>query len=272
MRLADWGHRLKRRVRRSLAPRLAGSFTAHSAPPPQQGVAFTLPPEAPDSVVASNEHGAYCVPRSSLHRPVARTILDARVWEPKTLDLVRSADANGDIVHAGTFFGDFIPALARSRELGAIVWAFEPNRENYRCAGITVALNGLENVVLTHAGLSAKSDTALLATSDRRGVPLGGGSRLMRDRTGAQGLRNEQVNLVAVDDVVSEDRAVAVIQLDVEGHEQEALAGAMHTIERCRPLIVLETLPAQSWIGEHLAPLGYRLAGTVDANTIMRPT
>ena len=58
-------------------------------------------------------------------------ILDARVWEPDTLDLARGVDPAGDVVHAGTFFGDFIPALARSRAPGALVWAFEPNRESY---------------------------------------------------------------------------------------------------------------------------------------------
>lgn len=272
MRLVGWGHRLKREVRRLRARRRrTDAFTARSTSRPQD-VAVTLPADAPDSVVASNEHGAYCVPRSSLHRPVSRAILDARVWEPRTLDLVRGTDADGDIVHAGTFFGDFIPALARSRELGAVVWAFEPNRENYECARITIELNGLENVTLSHAGLDERGGAALLATSDGKGLALGGGSRLLCDPSRAQGLSNEEVNLVAIDDVVSSDRRVAVIQLDVEGHEREALTGAMHTIERCRPLIVLETLPPESWIAEHLAPLGYRVAGTVDANTIVLPS
>lgn len=210
------------------------------------------------------------MPRSSLHRPVARTILDARVWESKTLDLVRGGAPAGDIVHAGTFFGDFIPALARSRRDGGLVWAFEPNQESYSCAAVTIELNSLENVVLTHAGLSAHSETALLATSDRKGVYLGGGSRLVDDPSAVDGVRNEQVNLVAIDDVVSADRNIVVIQLDVEGHEQSALSGAMRTIERCRPLLVLETAPPASWIAQHLTPLGYSVAGTVDANTIVR--
>lgn len=67
--------------------------------------------------------------------------------------------------------------MARSREAGALVWAFEPSRENYECARITIMLNGLENVVLSHAGLDVKSGTALLATSDRAGLPLDGSSR-----------------------------------------------------------------------------------------------
>ena len=232
--------------------------------------AVVLPAELPDGVLASNQHGSYCVPRSSLHRPVSLTVIDARVWESATLDLMRAADPERDIVHAGTFFGDFIPALARSREGDAKVWAFEPSRENYDCARITVLLNSLENVVLSHAGLDANSGTALLATSDRAGLPLGGGSHLVSASPRSPAASSEEVPLTSVDDAVPGDRRVGVIQLDVEGHEQAALAGAMQTIARCRPLIVLETLPAQSWIEEHLAPLGYRVAGAVDENTVVR--
>ena len=75
---------------------------------------------------------------------------------------------------------------------------------------------------------------------------------------------------MALDDVVAGDRRVAAIQLDVEGHEQAALEGAMRTIERCRPLIVLETLPEAQWVEQHLAPLGYRAEGSVNRNFVLR--
>lgn len=83
------------------------------------GKRAALPAGALDCVVAGNKHGVYCVPRSSRHRPAAQAILQSRVWEPDTLDLVGGTDRDGDIVHAGTFFGDFLPALARSRRNGA---------------------------------------------------------------------------------------------------------------------------------------------------------
>lgn len=235
-----------------------------------QADAVPLPAEAPDCVVAKNQHGSYCVPGSSLHRPAARAVVSGGVWESETLDLLRSTGRDGDIVHAGTFFGDFIPALARSRERDARVWAFEPNRESYECARLTVTLNGLENVTLSHAGLGAESATALLATRNAKGLPLGGGSHLIADPARAPGIGSEQVALVAVDDVVSSVRPVAIIQLDVEGHEQQALSGAMRTITRWRPLIVLETVPPKGWIAQHLAPLGYRVHGNVDANMVLR--
>lgn len=80
----------------------------------------------------------------------------------------------------------------------------------------------------------------------------------------------EEVRLASIDDVVGSDRRVALIQLDVEGHEQQALAGAMHTIRRWRPLIVLERLPESSWFAMNLAPLGYHVDGSVDSNSLVR--
>jgi FkbM family methyltransferase len=270
IRVVGWAYWARRLVRQLLGHGRHAQYAPGPEPTATSVAADArLPADAPDCVVASNEHGLYCVPRSSQHRPVAQAILQSRVWESDTLELVCGAESTGDIVHAGTFFGDFLPALSRSRADGAIVWAFEPGGENHRCTEITALLNELANVVLTRAGLDAKGGTALLATGDREGLPLGGASRIITDPARARWWSNEEVRIVAVDEVVGADRRVAAIQLDVEGHELDALAGAMRTIERCRPLIVLETLPEASWIEEHLTPLGYRLQGSVNRNFVM---
>jgi FkbM family methyltransferase len=229
-----------------------------------------VPRGALDCFIAFNEHGAYCVPRSSQHRPVAQAIARGRVWESDTLDLLCATDRDADIIHAGTFFGDFIPALSRSRHGGGKVWAFEPGRENHRSTQVTVLLNDLENVALEHAGLGAEAAHALLATTGRDGVPLGGASRLVKDPARVRWSDNERVELVTVDEVVGSERRVGVVHFDVEGNEQEALAGALATITRCRPLIVLETLPDAEWLARELEPLGYRTRGTVNRNHVLR--
>lgn len=220
----------------------------------------SLPPAVLDCMLARNEYGAYCVPRSSLHRPAAQAILQSRVWEPDTLSLMCST--HGDVVHAGTFFGDFLPALA-SRD--GMVWAFEPNRESYRCARITADLNDLQNITLTHAALSDARGEAALAISDRHGVPSGGASRLISGSPDRR--RHELVPLITVDEAVPNDRHVGVLELDVEGHEQQALAGAILTIKRCRPLLILEGLPSQDWLEQHLPD--YRVTNTVHGNKVL---
>ncbi len=229
------------------------------------------PAAMPDGVLASNEHGVYCVPRASTRRPLSRAILAGEVWERDTLELLRSADPAGDVVHAGTFFGDFLPALARSREDGALVWAFEPCRESFRCAQMTTTLNDLPDVVLRHAALGDSGGAALLASGTRAEPAFGGASHLVEDPAELENCSShEEVDLLAIDEVIASDRHVAVIQLDVDGHEQLALEGAMLTVARCRPLIVLESAPPRDWVAEHLAPLGYRMSDPVDANVVLR--
>lgn len=47
-----------------------------------------------------------------------------------------------------------------------------------------------------------------------------------------------EVEMIALDDLLLDK--VDLIKIDVEGYEPQVLAGAMETIERCRPLVVVE--------------------------------
>ena len=111
--------------------------------------------------------------------------MNGDAWERETVDLLRTSRPSGDIVHAGTFSGDFLPSLARSRTGDARIWAFEPNRESYRCAQVIVILNDLRQVVLTHAALDEKPDGGRLAVRSTDGLALGGGSHWVDRLSGA---------------------------------------------------------------------------------------
>jgi len=193
---------------------------------------------------------------------------------------------DGDIIHAGAYFGDFLPALSRSCAPGAKIWAFEPNEEHYRCALITTYINRLRNVELTNAGLGERHGSQLIVTTDASGRALGGSSRILpRDIAVSSGAMEpgqvvivegadvssgakELVQVVAVDEMVPPDRKVSLIQLDVESSEQEALAGAMKTIHRCLPIIIVETVPKENWLSENILRLGYRMTQEVDGNAV----
>jgi FkbM family methyltransferase len=222
-----------------------------------------LPPGALDCTIGFNEFGAYCLPRSSQRRPAAQTILRSRIWEPEAIELLRNID--GNIVHAGTYFGDFLPAIARNRD--GTVWAFEPNEESFRCAQVTMMLNNLKNVRLDNCALGSQRGSAVIQTTDRQGQALGGLSRIS-DPDSAFG---QSVPLTSIDE--STEGPISVIQLDIEGHEQEALAGALKTIERDRPVLILESLPSSVWMEEHLERYGYRVEQRLDqgASVVLKP-
>jgi FkbM family methyltransferase len=219
--------------------------------------------------IAYNKYGGYCVPVTHIDRPVVQKILSGDVYEPNTIEFIRENCQNGDIIHAGTYFGDFLPALSQSCGSGNKIWAFEPNPESYRHALITTYINSLQNVELTNAGLGEKSTSLSMKIADSSGKPLGGGSKLIQENK--QKFDNSViVDIVTIDEIIPSNRQISIIQLDLEKFEQFALNGAIKTIQRCKPIIILETLPEEEWLSENLFSLGYRITGKLHLNTIFR--
>lgn len=228
----------------------------------------SLPSDAVDCVIGRNRYGVYCVPQSSKHRPAARTVLRHGVWEPETIEMLVRA-AVGDVVHAGTYFGDFLPAVAKSRRLsGGTVWGFEPNKDNYQCAKATQILNGLTNVVLTPAALGSERGSTFLRTRNARSKGLGGASHVVEEPW-SDDAGVEEVAVETIDGVIPSTRVVAALHLDLEGHEEAALQGALYTITRCNPDLILETLPSEQFFEAVLQPLGYRAHDPVDHNFVL---
>lgn len=219
-----------------------------------------------------NQYGGYCLPESSLHRTAPRKILRGEVYEPATIEFMRARCSGGDVVHAGTYFGDFLPGLSEACDKGCTIWAFEPNPENYRCAQITTLINKLDNVHLQNAGLGEGPATLHMRTHDPRGVSLGGKSHLVEDGE-FNSSTDEEVRIVTIDSVVGDERAVSIIQLDVEDHEKAALTGALQTIRRCLPIIILEVrkgsdLLHSEWFASTIVSLGYKQTATLHGNTV----
>lgn len=218
--------------------------------------------------IAYNEHGAYCVPNSALKRPAAKKVLQGQVYEPETISFMSKHHQDKDIVHAGTFFGDFLPALGAACNEKQIIWAFEPNPESYACAKITATINCLSNVRITHAGLGEKNTNASFQTHNDSGIALGGGSHFSSNRN--DGL---SINITSIDHHILRNRDIGIIQLDVEGFEIQALKGAIQTIKRCHPILILEQFPDTDitqdlWFQEHILKNGYTLHTKIHGNLV----
>ena len=221
--------------------------------------------------IAYNKYGGFCIPLKSYHRPAAQKVMSGKVYEQETIDyLVKSVTKAGDIIHAGTYFGDFLPALSSACTDGAKIWAFEPNPENYRCATITISINNLQNVDLTNAGLGSERGTFYMRVLDEGGRALGGASHFIGDEIENKNQLTE-VEIVKIDDAVPSNRQVSILQLDVEGFEKYALMGAISTIERNKPLLMLENLPEESWLSDNIFQFGYKVIGDINGNTILYP-
>lgn len=212
------------------------------------------------TVTAKNKYGTYHIPAISKHNISARTLLKGDVWEPETINFIRSYCTH-DLIHAGTYFGDMLPAFSEIPK----VWAFEPNKVNYQCALKTIESNGLTNITLMNVALGEESKTVTLMT-ERDRKALGGGSKVLdrssrakNQEVGRMGKVHKatQVPMVTIDETVPSDRDISVIHLDVELYELFVLLGARQTLERCSPYLILETHRPNPELERFLQKLGY---------------
>ena len=198
------------------------------------------------------------VPDYAAGRPASLRILDGKHFEPATHALVARllADRPGDLVHAGTFFGDMLPSF--SRACPGRVYAFEPVLENYVLAKQSVEANALDNVLLTNAGLGEAIAPAFIDVG-KPNRHRGGGSAIAGE--------GQRTMLTTVDSFGL--GKLSVLQLDVEGHELAALKGARRTILACRPTILVEdgSEPTKDYLKE----LGYRRAGRIPGVSVWGP-
>lgn len=255
--------RIIKEIRETLIKRQEKRNAKHTAPVNSNHNLF-------DAFIAYNEYGGYSIPSNCITRPAVKRLLNGGAYERNTIEYMRDHCGEGDIIHAGTFFGDFLPGLSSAMSDNARIWAFEPSYNNYRCAQMTMILNDLKNVDLKNIGLGEKKSTETLRIQRPSGEHMGGGSEIVTDDDPWGGTMIH-IEINSIDNCIPEDREISIIQLDVEGYEEQALKGAISTIRRCKPILILEDeidSTEDDWFKDNIQLLGYSQVDEIHNNKI----
>jgi FkbM family methyltransferase len=151
-------------------------------------------------------------------------------------------------VQAGGNVGVYPLALAKVFDH---VITFEPDADNFDCLAENVAL---ENVILNYAALGA--------TAGMCGI-----LRIDTDNCGSHKTLPGTVVPVQTIDSLSLDQC-DLIWLDIEGAEADAIQGALATIEKFSPIIVLE----EKGLGPKADIPGYSRVMRIGNDTVYRRT
>lgn len=211
-------------------------------------------------VEAYNIYGKYAIPKNSLWRIAAQTVLEGEVYEPDTIKYIINNCGYGSIIHAGTYFGDFLPALSKGCK--NTVFAFEPNTESYTCARKTCLFNNCKNVILKNNALGDCTKIVNLKIKDK-GKHIGGLSRVVDDES----QDTEKVCQIKIDDVVSDTTPISVLHLDLEGYELNAINGGINIVKNWKPIIIIED---NDFDYNELENLGYRYIKKIHNNLVWR--
>lgn len=133
-----------------------------------------------------------------------------------------------DIIDAGGYIGDSVLILAPLTS--RTVYSFEPNPHNYQLMLQTLQLNKIHNAVAENLALGAENKIANLSGE--------GPGALLSGEKAKNG--NHEISLCTLDSYVQQHSLkVGLIKVDIEGAEQEFLAGAKTTILRDRPILLI---------------------------------
>jgi len=118
------------------------------------------------------------------------------------------------------------------------VHAFEPSPSTFAYLQRNVGRNAGANVALHNLGLGAEagSSTITFAPNNRSGAFVSDREKANSDH------RSEQIEISTLDQMAAslELQALDFIKIDVEGFEGHVLRGGQQTLQRFRPVVVLE--------------------------------
>ena len=160
---------------------------------------------------------------------IKQVIVAGYAWERHQVELFEEHVEPGSVVvEVGAHVGSHTVSLARLAGPWGRVYAFEPQRKLHRELYHNLALNGLTNVVPLRYAIGAGETRVIEMNPATPGNEGGTG-------VGAGGDRAELRSL----DSFGFER-VSLLKIDVEHYEDEVLAGAVETIRRNRPVILIE--------------------------------
>jgi len=160
------------------------------------------------------------------------------VWEPASTNIVHSIVKQGDVVlDIGANIGYFTVIMSKIVGEAGKVLAFEPTKHFGEVLQKTIEVNALKNVRLYNYGLSDKSSETKISIGDSSATIH------WLDNQGGGGVRGvESITLKKLDDIANSlnIEKLDFIKIDVDGHEPAFLEGAWNTIDKYKPIILME--------------------------------
>ena len=178
-----------------------------------------------------------------MHRDDSGLCQAHRVGVPE-LELIefikKHLSGKGVLLDCGAHMGVYSILLSKYFDK---VFAFEAQRRTYFQLCGNLFVNEVGNVTPINAGVTDNQNchqekTLYVVSED------GGGSTFVKP-TDQKILREEKVKMTAIDHT-DYGLPVAMIKLDVEGYEYEAMLGGELTIKQYKPLILFESNPGEA--------------------------
>ncbi len=162
---------------------------------------------------------------------IKQVIVAGDKWERHSFDLLAEHIVPGSVViEVGAHIGTHTVRMGQLAGPWGRVYAFEPQRKIYRELHHNLALNGVTNVVALRMAIGS-GETRIIEMNPASPGNEGG--------TGV-GAGGDAAELRSLDSFGFE--RLSLLKIDVETYENEVLDGALDTIRRNRPVMLIEIM------------------------------
>lgn len=195
-------------------------------------------------------------------------------YEPASTRLWQALASDASLIFdIGAYSGVYTLLAARAAPEARIV-AVEPVAANFQRLVKNLEANGCDRATAVQAAVADRSGTITLSRAAARDF-LTSGASITRPDTG-DGLVQESVPAVTGAELLAsgEGSSVELIKIDVEGAEEQVLAGMSELLGRCHPDLLIECLGATAAdrVDGILRPLGYRFFTVDDDALTLHPS
>jgi len=149
---------------------------------------------------------------------------------------VLSQITDKDFIDGGAWIGD--SALTFLNYNPTRIFSFEPIKKNYDLLQKTIAIGKFqEKIIPVMMGLGINDSTVVLY-GDETDASIH--KEVLEINTVKERQVNETVNITSIDNFVRINRIIpGLIKLDIEGNEFDAIKGAMETLHKYKPLLII---------------------------------
>ena len=166
---------------------------------------------------------------------VVKTIKKNKIWEKKLVKVFEKyITKESVVVDVGAFIGSHTIILSNFAKK---VISFEPQKVIGECLKKTIDENNIDNVEFYNYGLGSEAETLSFSTNHDGGATVVEGKRTKNNAL-LQYIDKYDIEVVGLDSIIKEK--IDLIKMDVEGFEFEVLEGGKETIEKYKPVIVIE--------------------------------
>lgn len=179
-----------------------------------------------------------------------RTPFYTGAYDPELIAIIKTLlkpdsfflDIGANIGFYSVSIGNFI----RAENFSGKVISFEPFEGNYKRLSENLDKNNLnEYCHINHFGLSNRKDTCeITLREDFRNGSNTGNAAIPSNKSFDEGFKLSKINLEKLDDIwdniANEINKIEVVKMDIEGHEDFCLEGAIETFSKYRPTILME--------------------------------